>query len=257
MIINKVAIGLACAILCCVSTKTAKAERWIVVTGASSKRLAWAAFSLGNEHLNPNSSEALASPDLLIDTLSNNLAVPLVSNDAVSCDLPVAVQPISATMLSKDQTVELLHYLTRHLHNAAGNSDFELQVECPLQAIPSLGAYPTYVSTSLVLSLKDKTKTGFNRLVTLSNAIGSTVAQVRMRAFDEKDVISPRILPENTTHSDLVAYWNQHILAPLCVDCSSIVYDDNLDCLIIDVKKSKYESLGKLAQLYWAGEILK
>ena len=257
MNISKFFVGVVCAILLCVQTKTAKAEKWIVVTGTSSKRLMWATFSLSNEHPDTISSEALVSPDLLIDTLSHNLELPFVSNDAVSCDLPITVQPISAAMLAKGQTIDLLHYLTRHLHNSNGNSGFELQVECPLRATSYLGINPFYVDTSLVLSLKNRTKMGFSRMLVLSNAIGNTVTQVRMRAFDEKGVSSPEMLPENATHNDLVAFWNRYILAPLSIECGSIVYDDDLDCLVIDVKRSKYESLSKLAQLYWDGEILK
>lgn len=298
----------------------AKDEKWIIVTGASSGRLVWAAFSLPDKDpdvdssyevdpvvtqggkivsrdfilistlsnplgipsdarswlafmaadsligaslnnlgipLDPNPNEAFANAGDLIFRLAENLGMPLLSDDVKSCDLPMHELPISPEMLTKSRAIELLHYLIKHFHGAAGASNFELQVKCPLLAVAEPKAVPYYVEKPIVLSVASKTKGGLSRMVRLSNLVGQNVAQERIKAFAEQGVVAPRALKENTTPNEIADYWKRFVLSPLFIEFNSVIYDDDLSCLIIDVKNNKYgETVGNVAESYWAGEIL-
>jgi hypothetical protein len=162
-----------------------KDEKWIVVTGKSSGRFVWTAFSLPERE--PVASGSAPSPGqtFQIDPIWGlllDLGIPLVTDDVVSCDLQRQAIP------SEMQPIEFLHYLTKHFHNSAGNSDFELQVDGPLWALWVQKADPLYLDKPLALSLKSKTKTGLSRMVRLSNLVGQNVTQL-LQATKEYSVV--------------------------------------------------------------------
>ncbi len=94
-------------------------------------------------------------------------------------------------------------------------------------------------------------------MVRLSNLVGQNIAQVRIKAFTEQGVVAPRALKENATPNEIADYWKRFVLSPLFIEFNSVIYDDDLSCLIIDVKnKTHGETVGNVAESYWAGEIL-
>jgi hypothetical protein len=62
----------------------------------------------------------------------------------------------------------------------------------------------------------------------------------------------PGTLKESANPKEVAGYWKQFILAPMDIECNSVAYDEDLSCLLIDVKDNKSgSSLGDLAQSYW------